>query len=90
VGLLENIRHTHRESLCFSRTWTSNHHHRTYTDATKFANPMSLAVRPNGNFLVLEFATPWDFVVEVDSNGNYVNSFAPSGVNTGTAILVMP
>lgn len=62
----------------------------TYSDLTKFANPQALAVRPNGNFLVLEFATPLDFVVEVSSTGSYVGSYTPTGVNTGTDILVMP
>lgn len=61
----------------------------TFTDATKFAAPQALAVRPNGNFLVAELATS-DYVVEVSSTGTYVNTFSPVGATGVTAIMVMP
>lgn len=62
----------------------------TFTDLTKFANPQALAVRPNGNFLVAEFVTPNDYIVEISSTGTYVQTFVAQGTATINAILVVP
>ncbi len=62
----------------------------TFTDLTKFANPQALAVRPNGNFLVAEFVTPNDYIVEISSSGTYVATYTPLGAATITAILAVP
>lgn len=62
----------------------------TFTNASRFTNPQSLAVRPNGNFLVAEFVTPRDYIVEIDSSGNYVSTSSLDSTSTITAILVIP
>lgn len=62
----------------------------TFTNSTRFANPQALAVRPNGNFLVAEFVTPRDYIIEIDADGNYVSTSALDSTSTITAMLVIP
>lgn len=62
----------------------------TFTDSTRFTNPQALAVRSNGNFLIAEFVTPRDYIVEIDRNGNYVSTSSLDSASTITAILVIP
>lgn len=60
----------------------------SYSNAAQLPSPMSLGVRPNGNFLAVDASNQ---VVEINgTDGTFVASFTPQLLATVSQILVMP
>lgn len=59
----------------------------TYQDTNYLANPGRIAVRPNGNILVLDLTA--NHIVELDTNGAFVRTI-DLPVSTPNSILVVP
>lgn len=59
-----------------------------YSDTAVMSNPRGMAQRANGNLLISDATN--NYIIEVDLDGNFVNTIGGSILNGPTSIFVMP